>query len=119
MSFSSTKVTKIEALPSETMARISSMPLTEAMASSSGITTCEVTSSGLAPGSLTRTYTVAGSLRGNRSTFRSRKLNTPITTRNMMSMKAKTGRCTQISERRTIVPALEKMIVPCKMVTYS
>jgi len=55
MSRSSTKVTMRLALPSVIMARISSMPLTEAMASSSGITTCETSSSGLAPGRRTRT----------------------------------------------------------------
>gem|GEM_PF-4684079 len=80
------------ALPSLTLARSSSMPLTEAMASSSGITTCEVISSGLAPGSWTRTNTTAGSVRGNRSTPRSRKLKIPITVRKRIIMDAKTGR---------------------------
>ena len=37
-------------VPSVTIERISSMPLTAAIDSSSGRTTCEVTSSGLAPG---------------------------------------------------------------------
>ena len=78
---------------------ISSMPLTEAIDSSSGRMTCETTSSGLAPGSRMRTFTVAGSASGNRSTPRSTKLKTPRTTRNMISMNAKTGRLTQISER--------------------
>ncbi len=77
------------------------MPLTAAMDSSSGKITCETTSSGLAPGSCTRTKQVAGSLFGNRSTPSWRKLKKPITTRNMMSMKANTGRWTQISDNFT------------------
>src|SRR5258708_27532624 len=97
---SSTKVTVILAVPSVTRAWIASMPLTEAMASSSGITTCEVTSSGEAPGSSTLTLTVAGSLRGNRSTPSWVNEDTPSTTRNITNMKAKTGRSTQISDRR-------------------
>ena len=39
---------------------------------------------------------------GKRSTPSWAKLKTPITTRNMMSMNANTGRWTQISERRTV-----------------
>ena len=97
---SSTKVTVMLAVPSLTRACISSIPLTEAMASSSGMTTCELTSSGEAPGSSTFTLTVAGSLRGNRSTPSWLKEDTPSTTRNMISMNAKTGRSTQISDRR-------------------
>ena len=92
MSRSRMKVTMIFAKPSLTIARISSIPLTAAMLSSSGSTTCDTTSPGLEPGSWTRTLTVAGSVRGKRSTFRPMKLNTPNVTRNMISIKAKTGR---------------------------
>jgi len=46
---SSTNVTVMFAYPSLTRAVISSMPLTEAIASSSGMTTWDVTSSGEAP----------------------------------------------------------------------
>src|SRR6185295_18037301 len=43
----------------------------------------------------------AVSVCGKRSTPKSLKLNTPSTTRNITNMKAKTGRWTQMSERRT------------------
>ena len=104
MSRSKTNVIVKYALPSVIIARISSMPLTDATVSSSGSTTWETTSSGLAPGSRTRTFTVAGSVFGNKSTPKSIKLKIPSITRNMISMKANTGRRTQISERLTVAP---------------
>src|SRR2546425_13271708 len=70
MSRSSTKVQVINAKPSKDQTLISSMPLTEDMASSSGKTTPVTTSSGVAPGSRTSTFTVAGWALGERGTAR-------------------------------------------------
>src|SRR5882724_3054336 len=72
MSRSRTNVQVISAKPSNDQTLISSMPLTEEMASSSGNTTPVTTSSGVAPGRRTSTFTVAGSALGKRSTARPR-----------------------------------------------
>ena len=104
--------TMMFAVPSDTKARISSMPLTAETASSIGSTIWDTISSGLEPGSCTRTFTVAGSLLGNRSTPNWRKLKKPITTRNRISMEAKMGRLTQISVRfKRVLRRKAKMIV--------
>ena len=102
MSRSSTKRRVTVALPSlMRCASISSMPEMLLSASSSGSTTAVAISDGLAPGSCTLTVTVAGSAWGKRSTPRSRNEKMPITTSDMTSIVAKTGRRTLSSERDT------------------
>ena len=97
MSRSNLKVVVMLADPSLARTIISSIPLTDEIASSRGSTTDETISSGLDPGKSTVTFTVAGSTLGNRSTPRERNEKTPSVTRNAISMTAKTGRLTQIS----------------------
>src|SRR2546429_3065957 len=82
MSRSNTKVHVISAKPSNDQTLISSMPLTEEMASSSGKTTPVTTSSGVAPGRRTSTFTVAGSAFGKKSTARPGEGKKPQGTRN-------------------------------------
>src|SRR5262249_60010994 len=60
MSRSRTKVQVISAIPSEAYTVISSIPLTDEIASSSGKTTPVIISSGVAPGKFNLTSTVAG-----------------------------------------------------------
>jgi len=95
---SSTNRTVIVPPPSLMRAEISSMPETPLIASSIGSMTDDEISSGLAPGSERATFTVAGSARGKRSTPRSRNEKMPVTTSDMTSIVANTGRRTHNSE---------------------
>src|SRR5579884_4181216 len=97
ISRSSTKVQVMSARPSLEYTVISSIPLTEEIASSRGSTTPVTTSSGVAPGSCTSTLTVAGSALGKRSTARPRYEKMPSVTRKAISITVKTGYLTQIS----------------------
>src|SRR5262245_60258995 len=74
------------------------MPDTPLIASSIGSMTDEEISSGLAPGSTSDTLIVAGSARGKRSTPRLLNEKIPVTTSDMTSIVAKTGRRTQSSD---------------------
>src|SRR5258708_9034625 len=85
MSRSSTKVQVMSAKPSKDQTLISSMPLTEEMASSSGKTTPVTTSSGVAPGRRTSTFTVAGSALGKKTTARPREEKNPRVPREAIS----------------------------------
>src|SRR5260370_2879375 len=92
MSRSSTKVQVMSAKPSKDQTLISSMPLTEEMASSSGKTTPVTTSSGVAPGRRTSTFTVAVAAFGKRYTARPRGENKPHATREGKSLHPKKGK---------------------------
>src|SRR5258708_35727456 len=91
MSRSSTKVQVMSAKPSKDQTLISSMPLTEEMASSSGKTTPVTTSSGVAPGRRTSTFTVAGWALGKKSNARPRGEKTPPGTKKGINITEKTG----------------------------
>ena len=99
ISRSSTNWQLMRARPACTWEVTSSMPLMVDSASSKGRTTWVVISSGVAPGRDTAMLTVAGSARGKRSTPRSRNEKMPSTTRNAISITAKTERLTHSSAR--------------------
>ena len=116
MSRSSTKRRVTVALPSlMRCASISSMPEMLLSASSSGSTTAVAISAGLAPGSCTLTVTVAGSAWGKRSTPRSRNEKMPITTSDITSIVAKTGRRTLSSERDTLALRGLDRLLACRL----